>query len=273
MKLLDNGRIVQTIEYQPIGVLRCESKNPYEAPRQGVLAEGATGRILLNQGFSGDCLSDLSDFTHVWVIYDFHHNKNWKPKVMPPTGGQKRGVFATRSPYRPNSIGMSCVELVKIEHKQVYIQKHDILDGTPILDIKPYLNYADSFPHASLGWAKERSAYKIEVHEQAQLKIDWLMDRVNFQFEEVLIRQLEYDPLNRKTKRIKKIKNDFYVYALRTWRILVKVCRNTVEIIDVYSGYSEKEKFDSEDKYGDKALHYDFERHFGQFEESIMTDK
>lgn len=207
------------LTYKAIGVLNCENDKSYGAPRQAVLAKKSKGVIRLKSPITKDCIIDLQDFDRVWLIYDFHHNKSWKPKVRPPRYSQiKRSVLATRSPYRPNSIGLSCVKLDKIENLQIFISEHDLLDGTPILDIKPYLSYADSFPEASLGWIQGEEQFTVEFSDIAFEKIKWLNEHLPFDVEDTVRSQLEYEPYCRKAKRVKKLSNHF-VYSLQSWRL------------------------------------------------------
>jgi tRNA-Thr(GGU) m(6)t(6)A37 methyltransferase TsaA len=95
---------------------------------------------------------DLQGFGRIWLIFSFHRSQGWKAEVRPPRGGAKRSVLATRSPHRPNAIGLSAVELVGIEGHALRVRGIDLLDGTPILDIKPYVPYADAFPDSRAGW-------------------------------------------------------------------------------------------------------------------------
>lgn len=120
----------------------------------------ATACIELNSGrVMREALRGLEGFTHIWVITVFHGNPHskWKSLVRPPRlgGARKQGVFATRSPHRPNPIGLSAVRIERIEDEKIFLQGGDFLDGTPVLDIKPYIRYADSIPRASLGWLEE----------------------------------------------------------------------------------------------------------------------
>src|SRR4051812_38191220 len=106
------------ITLEPIGTFKASSKYPYEARRQAAAdSENSFGEIHLQAGRDFEqALEDLEGFERIWIIYQFHQNPEWKPKVMPPRGPRiKRGVFATRAPYRPNALGMSCVRLVKVE--------------------------------------------------------------------------------------------------------------------------------------------------------------
>ena len=136
----------------PIGHIHCGQKYRYDAPRQGTLGGDNLGVIKLEHGFNYEqAVKDLVGFDHIWLIYLFHHNKTWKPKVLTPRSlnNKKISLFATRSPHRPNPIGLSCVELVKISGLELFIRNFDLLDGTPILDIKPYIPYCDSFKNSA----------------------------------------------------------------------------------------------------------------------------
>jgi len=128
---------------KPIGILHSELIQRYETPRQGVLAKGSTAVIQLNPKYNFEqAVKDLDGFDRIWIIYQFHLNKNWKPLVTPPRHTRNKvGVFATRAPYRPNQIGLSCVKLEKVEGLKIFISESDILDGSPVLDIKPFLPY------------------------------------------------------------------------------------------------------------------------------------
>jgi tRNA-Thr(GGU) m(6)t(6)A37 methyltransferase TsaA len=138
----------------PIGVLVCGQALHHEAPRQSGLGRGGTGEIRIRQGLQNG-LCDLAGFSHVWVLFWCHLAKGRKTKVVPPRDSRPRGVFATRAPQRPNPIGLSCVRLLGIERRVVRIGDHDLLDGTPILDLKPYLPYCDSVPAATTGYVAE----------------------------------------------------------------------------------------------------------------------
>jgi len=145
------------IEMQSIGVVYSPFQERFAAPRQPVLGEAVPARIELNAGMNFEqALQDLDSFSHLWVIYWMHLNQGWNPTVMPPRGPKvRRGLFSTRAPHRPNSIGLSAVRLNRIVGRTLYIETHDMLDGTPVLDIKPYIPFADSFPDAKSGWLDE----------------------------------------------------------------------------------------------------------------------
>src|ERR1700761_2717528 len=138
----------------PIGFLRSPQATKVEAARQPRAAVGTAARIELLPGHNFEhALEDLAGWELIWVIFWFHLNSGWRPKVLPPrsTTGRK-GVFATRSPHRPNPIGMSVVRLERVEGLVLHIRDADMLDGTPVLDLKPYVAYTDAHPGAGAGW-------------------------------------------------------------------------------------------------------------------------
>ena len=150
---------------RPIARLRCDVKGKFGLPRQaGVVAE-LTGRIVFEPGFRNpDALRGIEGFSHLWLIWQFSENlrDDWSPTVRPPRlGGNRRvGVFATRSPFRPNALGLSCVRLLGVGTDPalgpvLLVAGADLADGTPVYDIKPYLPYADSIPDASAGFAPD----------------------------------------------------------------------------------------------------------------------
>ena len=128
------------------------------------------GRIEFTKKYAvKEALRGLEGFSRIWLIWGFSQNKpakgEWQPTVRPPRlgGNAAMGVFATRSPYRPNPLGLSCVELVGMDGTNLIVKGADLADGTPIFDIKPYIPYADSFPDAAAGFANEAPEKKLEV--------------------------------------------------------------------------------------------------------------
>ncbi len=248
------------ISYTPIAFFNSSHSETYEAPRQGVLAQSSHGVIEFVEGIDFESYEDLIGFERLWIVYDFHKNQTWKPKVRPPRfSDKKRSVLSTRSPYRPNSIGVSCVKIEKVEKGRIFVSEQDLLDKTPILDLKPYLPYSDSFPEVKTGWVKEEETnkYKVIFTQDVKERVDWLMKHTNFDFEQVLQNQLSYEPTNSKTKRVKKIGKDF-TFAIRTWRFKFKISNEFVNIYSVFSGYKESELLASDDIYKDKASHKEF---------------
>tara|TARA_R110002153_G_scaffold30015_4_gene92013 strand:+ start:253 stop:954 length:702 start_codon:yes stop_codon:yes gene_type:complete len=152
-----------TINIQPIGKISTPYKEKFAIPRQPGLAKSAEGKITFLAEFNDpNYLRGIEQFSHLWLLFHFHQtaDKGHSPLVRPPRlgGNQKLGVFATRSTFRPNSIGMSVVEFAAVTFKNkqltLTVKGIDLLDGTPILDIKPYVPYADNIMNASGGMAQ-----------------------------------------------------------------------------------------------------------------------
>ena len=267
-----DARSSNAIVYKPIGVFHSHAIHPYEAPRQAVVDEsGHESKVVLNGDDQRlrEALKDLEGFERVWLIYDFHHNKNWKSLVLPPRGPHvKRGVFATRSPYRPNSVGLSSVELVKIEGRTLTVRGTDLLDGTPILDIKPYVPYADAFSESRAGWLDGLEKKRLEVGfaTQAEEKLKWLEERGAKSIRGFMMTQLEYDPLDSDRKRVSQTETAHRL-AYRTWRADFTIEDSRVVVTNILSGYSaadlDENAANYQDKYEDKVLHRDFIKNFG----------
>lgn len=244
----------------PIGVFHCSEKHPYDAARQGTVALDSRGRIELDAGQNFEqALQDLDGFSHLWVIFQFHHNTAWKPLVQPPRGKRKVGVFASRAPYRPNSIGLTCVRLLSVSGRTLEVADHDLLDGTPILDIKPYLSYADSFPEATLGWLDkiEEPAWTVSFGDGAREQVEWLESNGVECLGAFLVQQLTDEPFNRKRKRLRQLGEREWEIAYRTWRARFTpddaAC--AIRIEEITSGYTADELASAQDPYGDKAVH------------------
>lgn len=150
--------------YRPIGILQSPYSRRIDAPHQSTVVAGtktgdfAMATLELQHWLDEKVIQDLSGFDRLWLIFAFHLSQGWKSSIKPPRGGPKRGVLATRSPHRPNSIGLSAVELLTIKGRTLHLRGVDLLDGTPVLDIKPYVPYADAFPDAKAGWIDELDA-------------------------------------------------------------------------------------------------------------------
>ncbi|ATI63689.1 tRNA (N6-threonylcarbamoyladenosine(37)-N6)-methyltransferase TrmO [Edwardsiella tarda] len=162
---------MNTFQFAPIGVIHSPYKEKFAIPRQpGLIRDGGGELELLPPYNQADTVRGLEGFSHLWVIFVFHQTMagGWRPTVRPPRlGGNTRvGVFATRSTFRPNPIGMSLVELQGIEiHNGVRLRlgSLDLVDGTPVLDIKPYLPFAESQPQAQAGFAQQAPAADMPV--------------------------------------------------------------------------------------------------------------
>jgi tRNA-Thr(GGU) m(6)t(6)A37 methyltransferase TsaA len=143
----------------PIGVVRSPYRERFGTPVQAepVREDAQEARIELFPGrVPVEALSDLEGMDYLWVIALLHLNKGFRARVQPPRGPRvKRGLLSTRSPHRPNPIGLSAARLVGVEGSTLRFASLDLLDGTPVLDIKPYVPYADAFPNARAGWIEE----------------------------------------------------------------------------------------------------------------------
>ena len=261
---------MSTISLAPIGTFHCRETWPYDVPRQATLAGENPGEIRLHSGHNfAQALIGLEGFSHLWILYLFHHNPNWKPMVQPPRGEQgKVGVFATRAPYRPNPIGLSCVELVAVRRLSVWVRGHDLLDGTPVLDIKPYLPYSDSIPDARTGWVEQaaETVCRVEFSPLAEAQAAWIAEKDGPCLEEFLRGQLRERPCDGRRKRVRETTAGIWEIAYRTWRaeFALSAADGSVRVIRLYSGYSPEELASAEDQYADKPLHRAFAVRFAK---------
>ena len=139
------------MEFTPIGIVRSPFKTQDGTPIQPSYAEDAIGEIVLEPEYA-DALSDLSGFERIWIIYTFHCAAPFKHHVVPYRDTVDRGLFATRAPCRPNPIGLSVVKLERVEGNVLHVSDLDMLNGTPVLDIKPYVPDFDAHPNSKAGW-------------------------------------------------------------------------------------------------------------------------
>lgn len=229
---------------EPIGYFYGGLSEKYMAARQAKLAlDGENGQIVLNPKCNFEqALEDLAGFEHVWILYWFNRNTSWKTKVHTPREGPKRGLFATRSPHRPNPIGLSCVELLAIKGRKIYIGKNDLLDQTPILDIKPYLAYADAFPNSKLGWiaGPPKSDYEVTWSPIAKQQVQYIEAHRGMRFIDGVAIRLKDNPFPFRNHRIKKIKENTYELAYKTWRLRYLMKGNQIEIQVITSGYTQE---------------------------------
>ncbi len=161
-------------EIKIIARMKSDFQTKFGIPRQSGLVESLQSTIIFEPEYRNfDALRGLEDFSHLWIIWQFSEavGKEWSPTVRPPRlGGNKRiGVFATRSPFRPNSLGLSSVKILGIEQTAKYgavihVSGADLMDGTPIFDIKPYIPYADCHPDAIGGFTDSADEYILRVH-------------------------------------------------------------------------------------------------------------
>ncbi|MGC6507515.1 MAG: tRNA (N6-threonylcarbamoyladenosine(37)-N6)-methyltransferase TrmO [Myxococcota bacterium] len=162
-----------TVSLRPIGIVHSPYTERHGTPRQSQLRHAPESYTpveaqieLFKTLVPSVALKDLDGFSRIWVIAWLHLNKNWNPTVTPPRGPKiKRGTLATRAPHRPNPIGLSAPELIDISDNVITVRGIDLLNGTPILDIKPYVAYCDSFPNASSGYVDELDAIRAQERD------------------------------------------------------------------------------------------------------------
>jgi tRNA-Thr(GGU) m(6)t(6)A37 methyltransferase TsaA len=218
-----------------IGFFQGNTTSKHRAPRQPDATLGIDGTIELMKGQDFEqALLDLASFSHIWLIYGFHSAKGWKPMVLPPRGDKKRGVFATRSPYRPNPIGISVVKLVKISGLKIQVQGTDLLDGTPIYDIKPYIPYADSISDANAGWIDTLNHNETEIVLSEEMQL--LMNDSESAHIIMHAKQILRDsPYPHPYRRIKQVKENMYEVAIKEWRIQYRIIQEGNVILDSMS--------------------------------------
>ena len=144
------------IKYRPIGIIHSSFSTIEEMPIQPAGAYDSKGFIEVFPDYA-PALQDLAGFSHIYLLYHFHQSEDWQALVIPFLDIVKRGLFATRAPKRPNPIGLSIVRLISLKENLLEIENVDILDGTPLLDIKPYVPDFDNFEVQSIGWLQDAS--------------------------------------------------------------------------------------------------------------------
>ncbi len=257
---------MDSFDFKPIGFFKSQYKYKYDAPRQSVEnKENLFGEVALEPGFNlGQALKGIEGFDRIWLIYQFHKNENWRPLTETPRATEKQGVFATRSPYRPNPIGMSCVKLEEVGKAHLMVSEYDLLDGTPILDIKPYIPHCDRFDVSNKSWIEEESPKEIQFSKEAEEQLRWLESEGLRTIRGFVMDQLKRDPINKNKKRLKNISENKYELSYRTWRVKFEYdeIRSLCSVFKLYSGYNESDLLSTDDKYEDKNLHREFKSKF-----------
>jgi tRNA-Thr(GGU) m(6)t(6)A37 methyltransferase TsaA len=241
----------QSLTLRPIGIVHSPFKERVDAPRQPTAARGVAGSIELFSGHNFEqALEDIQSFNFIWVLFWFHLNTTWKPKVSPPRSGLRRGVFATRSPYRPNPIGMSVVELLQVDGLTLSVQSLDILDSTPVLDLKPYVPYVDSLPDASNGWLDAPSDpqpdFAVEFSALAETQLTFLSSRFDLDIRERFVAALRLGPEPQAFRRIRRDGAGF-VIAVKDWRARFVAAERTIRVLEFQTGHRPRTLATSED--------------------------
>jgi len=251
--------------FEPIGVVRSPFTERAEVPRQAAAARDVPGRIdlLPGRGFE-DALEGLDGWEYAWVVFVFHRNveegRGWKPKVQPPRAEAKVGVFATRSPHRPNPIRMSVVRVERVEGLVVYVRDLDLLDGTPVLDLKPYVPYADAYPDARSGWLEvkdPRSAWEVTFSPEATAQLAWLLER-GVDLRAGIASVLALGPQPHAYRRIRR-HGDGMRLALKEWRVDFHVDDRRIVVRGLRSGYRARQLATD----AAPGVHREYEARFG----------
>lgn len=217
-----------------IAHIETQFSEKFGIPRQAGLVKELRGRIVFEEQYRDpSALRGLEGFSHLWLIWEFSENirKEFSPTVRPPRlgGNERMGVFATRSPFRPNPIGLSCVEIEKIELNTkdgpvIYVRGADLMSGTPIFDIKPYIPYADSYPEAKCGFTSENSDYRLKVLLPERLTACYSEDEL-----EALKGILSEDP----RPQYKKSKPGEYGLSFAGHEVRFEVDADTLTVTDI----------------------------------------
>lgn len=219
------------MKIKPIAYIENDFKDKFAVPRQSGIAD-IKSKIVLEKEYGEVSLRGIEGFSHLWLIWGFSENegKSKKLTVRPPRlGGNKRvGVFASRSPFRPNGLGLSCVKLdeVKIDsgHAELIVSGADLIDGTPIYDIKPYIKYSDSHPEAECGFVDEREFNILNVDSDNDE-----LSKIPEEKREVLITILKNDPRPAYQSDPERI----YGFRFSNYEIKFKVNDKNLEVVSV----------------------------------------
>lgn len=207
--------ILLELSLRPVGWVESCFHDCFGTPRQGMLAPASVAKLelaadLRSQGF----LEGLQDFSHIWLIWQFHENENTvaKGKVYPPRlAGKKLGVFATRSPHRPNALGLTLAKIESIEADTIFLSGIDLIDGTPVIDIKPYINEVDHVRESRSGWLENLAPkmLRIEWSEEASLALQSAITPIStIHFKNLIEQTIALDPRAEIHRKLEKI---FYV--------------------------------------------------------------
>jgi len=240
----------------PIGYLRSPLATKVEAARQPRAAVGTPARIELLPGRNFEhALEDLERWELIWVIFWFHLNPGWRPKVLPPrsTTGRK-GVFATRSPHRPNPLGMSVVRLERVDGLVLHISDADMLDGTPVLDLKPYVAYTDAHPDAGSGWLEDAaradassqpadpvSAYLVQFEALATEQAAWIEAHTGLAIRERIQSTLALGPTSHPYRRIRRV-GEWMQLSVKEWRVRFIAIERNVRVLEINSGFRDSQQ-------------------------------
>jgi len=231
---------------RPIGFLRSGKTVKFQASHQPQEDVAERNFLTLSPGCNFEqALRDLSGFSRVWLIWWFHRNTDWRPLVLPPRGtAQRRGVFATRSPHRPNPLGLTPVQLIEIKGRELVLGPCDLVDGTPVLDIKPYIPAYDSFAESRAGWwddvensLQAPPQFTVQFLPLAQTQAEWLQTHWEIDFRPRLIELLSRDPSQHRSRRIRRRGDAHLVIGCGAWRAMYSTKDRIVTVESMEPAY------------------------------------
>lgn len=231
------------LHVRPIGFVRSPFREKAEAPRQAIVAADATATLEVLPEYE-DALDDLASFDRIWLVFWFHEATHYRPKVLPPRSDEKRGLFATRSPHRPNPIGLSAVRLERVARCTLHLREIDLIDGTPILDIKPYITYADAFPDAGAGWLAPKDPRAVwEVVVEPTEAVAWVEATTGLDLAARIDAALSLGPQPHAYRRIREREDGTRVLAVKEWRVHFRVeeASRRLVVLGVASGFRPKD--------------------------------
>jgi len=233
---------IPSLTLRPIGFVRTGKRLKHAARHQPDEASGERSVIeLLPVPGYQEALHDLAGFERIWLVWWFHLNTRWRSKVLPPYGPDRRlGLFATRTPHRPNPLGITPVRLLGVTKNRIEIGPCDLVDGTPILDLKPYLPAYDSFPDSGTGWWGEfmaaeaaRGPTRVVVAPLAREQLAWLAKEWDVEFEGRMTEILGRDPSPHRTRRIRKRRGGGFDIACGAWRAVFELADGVATVTAV----------------------------------------
>lgn len=238
---------MNTVTLSPIGFVQSSSRSKFWARHQPDEQASERNKVELLPGQNFEpALKDLNGFSRIWLLSWFHKSNGiWRRTVLPPRGpAQRRGVFATRSPHRPNALALTSVQLHAVTGRTLIIGPCDLVDGTPVLDIKPYIPEYDAFPNERAGWTEAVSAsmrlppaYEVRFSRLAREQGDWLATEWEIDFRPRLVQMLERDPLPHRTRRIRSMGGHRSSIACGAWFAVFTVMDKLVEVQALEPGY------------------------------------
>lgn len=261
---------MKPLTLHPIGVMRTAHASKVDAPRQPAAAQGTPGVIHLRDDLNlQHAVLDLEGWERIWVVFWFDRNEGWRPKVLPPrsTAGRK-GVLATRAPHRPNPIGLSALRLVRVDGLRIHVLDVDLLDGTPVLDIKPYVPYSDAFPESASGWLAPgaddpRAAWSVEFTPRSEEQLAWLEPRMALPLRDRIFATLSLGPEPHPYRRIRRAADGRMQLAVQDWRVDFSARDHVLTVLQVCSGYgAARPKKSTAVPAQTLSLHREFTRHF-----------